>query len=534
MQGTQVSSKVKKAVMSIANKILKNTSADAVAKIVNIVSLMILTPIIYKYLGTELYGLWSISFILIDYTAFADFGIGQSFVKFVAEYYAKNDKASLNKILNVGFFFYMGICSLLFAAALLFIDPVITRLLKVPDTYFHIAKTSMLICYGSMMFSLVFSCFNGYLSGIQRMELTAVSQVASRSVNFMGAFVVIYLDFGVIGLAVNAGFSIMVMSAMCYYFSRKLFPEMRISIFLFERQMFKHMFNYGYKLQIITLINKVIQSGITTIISNIIGLSAVGYFNIAKRMLNFVILIPSFLFPSLTPAISELNSQNRIEEIRKLYLRCFKYISFIGSFVICGALTIFPSFIFIWLGSSEKEIVYTFYILLIGELASIVFTGVFTSVLRGTGELNLMLVRTLTRLVILASMLVSFIEPFGYYGILGAHALSNIAASIMFYIAFSRYNHLNPIKVFSKALLLPLSLGFALAGAAFLLIGIEESTRHAAIIRFFSSGICFSLIYLFCILRLTQYLDVAEVKFLSDKFYHLKTKFSNILHCIAW
>ena len=92
--------------MGISNRIIKNTGANAIGMFFHIAALAIITPLVFRYLGSQLYGLWSIVFVLSGYTTFVDFGIGQSYTKFIAEYNATGDNLNINKVLNTGFFFY--------------------------------------------------------------------------------------------------------------------------------------------------------------------------------------------------------------------------------------------------------------------------------------------------------------------------------------------------------------------------------------------------------------------------------------------
>jgi O-antigen/teichoic acid export membrane protein len=95
--------------MSVTNKIIKNTGANVIGRFLDMAILMVTTPITYHYLGHELFGIWSIIFVLTGYMAFMDFGIGQGFVRFIAEYHTRQDVQKINAILSMGLFFYLGL-----------------------------------------------------------------------------------------------------------------------------------------------------------------------------------------------------------------------------------------------------------------------------------------------------------------------------------------------------------------------------------------------------------------------------------------
>ena len=65
-------------------------------------------------LGTTLFGIWTLIYVVTSYTQLADFGLGRSIIKFVAEYDAKKDEVGLAEIINTSLMIYIMLGSIAF------------------------------------------------------------------------------------------------------------------------------------------------------------------------------------------------------------------------------------------------------------------------------------------------------------------------------------------------------------------------------------------------------------------------------------
>ncbi len=92
---------------TLSQKIIKNTIFGGTGRLWAILISLLLTPYIVSKLGIGRFGIWAIVSILIGYFGLVDFGVGTSYVKYIAEYHTKKDYQTINKIVNTGFVFYL-------------------------------------------------------------------------------------------------------------------------------------------------------------------------------------------------------------------------------------------------------------------------------------------------------------------------------------------------------------------------------------------------------------------------------------------
>src|SRR4030042_1346744 len=91
--------------MKYRDKLVKNSLFITLSRIIFIVCNLVLTPLIIRYIGLEKFGIWTLFSAMTSYFLLMDMGIGSSFVKYLAEYYAKKDIDKLNAVANTGFVF---------------------------------------------------------------------------------------------------------------------------------------------------------------------------------------------------------------------------------------------------------------------------------------------------------------------------------------------------------------------------------------------------------------------------------------------
>ena len=111
----------------------------------------ILTPYIIRHIGAERFGILAVAGVFTCYFGLFDFGIGASFVKYVAEFYAKKDAEKINQVISTGIFFYGVFAIVVLVLAVLLIKPLVI-FLKVPS-YLR-GEAGFVFFLGAVFFSI--------------------------------------------------------------------------------------------------------------------------------------------------------------------------------------------------------------------------------------------------------------------------------------------------------------------------------------------------------------------------------------------
>ena len=77
------------------------------------------TPIMLRILGQNEYGVYSLANSVISYLALLNFGMGQSIIRYVSQYRAKNQFDKVNKIISLFFLVFMFLAFIVLIAGII-------------------------------------------------------------------------------------------------------------------------------------------------------------------------------------------------------------------------------------------------------------------------------------------------------------------------------------------------------------------------------------------------------------------------------
>ncbi|MFA5644867.1 MAG: oligosaccharide flippase family protein [Candidatus Ratteibacteria bacterium] len=313
----------------IPEKIVRNTLFNGIGYLWSMLIALLLTPYIIQRIGIARYGIWATLSVLTGYFGLLDFGFGQSFERYIAEYYAKKDSTRINQTISVGITLYMLLGVLFLLAGIFFTNPLLS-LFRIPLSLYE--EASFLFQWGLIIFAFtnIFGVFSGVLRGFQRMDLTNSILIFSTTLNAIGVLFFLRSGFGLKGLVVN---QLLTSSASGFLFlasSFHIFPSLLLRPFCFTKNLFKKIASFSIK-RWVTMIEYIILFPTDKIIiSHFLGIHIVGFYQIgyllADRALSFIQLINS----ALIPASAELHAYKAHNRLQQLYFRSTKYLICLG------------------------------------------------------------------------------------------------------------------------------------------------------------------------------------------------------------
>ncbi|MGC9070864.1 MAG: lipopolysaccharide biosynthesis protein, partial [Elusimicrobiales bacterium] len=178
---------------SLSQKICRNTFFNAIGRLWGILVALVLTPYIIRHIGVERYGIWALVGVITGYFGLLDFGVGTSFVKYIAEFYAKRDYEKINQVVNTGFVFYTVFAILIIVLGFLFINPLLS-FFKIPPQMLNEVRFVFLL--GIIIFGVsnALSPFLAVQTGLQRMDITNKISIAVSIPTVLGT--VFFLEKG--------------------------------------------------------------------------------------------------------------------------------------------------------------------------------------------------------------------------------------------------------------------------------------------------------------------------------------------------
>lgn len=437
--------------------IFKNTIWNASGKLFSALAGLFLTYYIIKKIGIEKYGIYALITAAGGYFSLLDLGIGNSFVKYISEYKALNQYEKINKIIGCGFIFYF-LFALLILSVFFFGAEQIVNFLKIPGD-FKKEAISILIIYGAILsFSGLFSPFQAIVPAIERFDIVSSFSIFFSVLNLSGGVLFLEMGLGLYGLMLNS-LLIVILSGLVYlYTSFKLFPQLKVNFFSFEKEIFYLIFSYGGKLQI-TRLSSIIASHLEKIIiTRLVGLSYVGFYQIGNSLCEQVRNVPTLIVGALFPVFSRLSAIERKIELSEIYFRSVKYLAFI-TVLSLGFVAASAKFITnFWLGSNYLDSVRIIAIMAWGYMFNTVFGAVSSAVSQGIGRPDLQMRGAILNMFLNILFSFSLIYLFGFSGAAFGTAIPMTVA------AFYLMKILHPLLELNNRLFFKKTLSFFMAG----------------------------------------------------------------------
>jgi O-antigen/teichoic acid export membrane protein len=496
---------------STSKKIIKNTIFTSVGRFWGYALSFLLTPYIVHKIGIERFGIWAIANTAIHFFLFLDLGIGSSFVKYIAEYNTKKDYKRINEVINTGLIFSLFFCFCIFLISILLKNNVLT-LLKFSSELYGDVLIAFLGVLAVFIINYIFTVFKSTLYGLQRMDIVNIIYVIVSIPGTIGLILFLSLGFGLKGLIYNSiivALVTVISYAVCAY---RILPQMSIHPKFLSLEMFKKLWNFGFKVQIAGFSEFINHSLDKLLLGYFMNVTMVAFYQLGSRVASTTCSIPSTLLPAVEPASSELDAAEDTRALNSLYTRGTKYTVFLAFplsiFVISNALPIMH----FWMGDSGYEKSALAIQILTMGYSFVLVNSIGRLMARGMGVPQYEMFSSLIILGLNISLSIILIILYGFVGALIGTSVSAIVGSVFFMHRFHKHIK-RPIRSFLRGVYLKPVFACVFAFFASLVVnllfhflGFSPSGRVGYFVYLGLRGVVFSGAYLLCIF-VVKYLD---------------------------
>jgi O-antigen/teichoic acid export membrane protein len=329
-------------------KIVRNTVSNSLSFAFLFATNLFLLPFIVHQLGDVYYGnIWVILGALTAYMGLIDLGTGMAFVKFISEYYTKDDRTSLLQVVNTGIAFYLVVGAFLMLVTWI-AGEAILGLVGVPpgimqDAIF-VLRVGMLV----FVIANVVSPLTSVLVGIQRMDINSYIAIATQTISIVGTIFVLLSGYGVRGLILNNLVVVSLNAACLTWFAFRLVPALRLGAQHCRISMIRRFLGYGANLQVSKLAQVILFQTDRILCLRLFGASMATYYDIGARLNSAGRAVGFLSVSALVPAVAELDALQHGDKIMTLYRRGSKYIAIVASFLFLFIGIFAPQIIRVW------------------------------------------------------------------------------------------------------------------------------------------------------------------------------------------
>ena len=420
----------------ISRLIARNTVFNLIGRFVYLVGWTLVTPFMLHRLGAERFGVWSLLTVISGLYITFDFGLSSALTKFVAEFHAARDRASLRTTLTLGAALYGGL-ALVGVIAIVTARPWLLDFFHVAPALRDEARSALAVAAIAYGFLNASALLSSVLSGLHRIDLANRIAIVTTLLQLAGVCVVLARGGGVTAIMLVTGGALALSTVLAALTIRRLDPEIGFG-WTGIAPLWGRMRGFGVALQIINL-GVLAQFQLDKLLfGRFLSLAAVTSYELGYRVAFAVWSLPALMLPALLPAISHLDASGDRERVRRLYRRASRYV-FAAAFPLAAALVALGQPLYAaWLGPGHDDAALAA-AALGGFLGVNALTGVGSAVARGVGRPDLEARYHLLAMALHVPLSLVLIPRFGFAGGLMSLVVSGIAGSLYFLLAFHRF-----------------------------------------------------------------------------------------------
>ncbi len=369
----------------------RNVMATIVARMVNMARGVCLVPFLLAHIGLEAYGIWTTIFILVTYVGLTTMGVSNVYIKYVAEFHARREYDKANALLSTGLAVTIPLCAAIFLCFLLgwnWFAP----WLHLPPAHASDGKEAVLIVLGIFLSSIAFNAFGDMLTGTQQIASTQVFLTISIVAEFVLIVVLVRAGRGIRGLAEAYLARTVINDGLTWWWAHRTIPWLRLSPRRVHRDSLRYVVHFGGLVQLQSML-AIVQVSMDRLAGlMLIGASAAGLLDVAKKWPTSLSSIPTAFFAALLPAASHVDAASDrttwLSNLQQLYLNGARYSNLCtAAFSSAMAFWALP-ILHVWLGPAlpMRDSLVPLFVVFSIAMQFHMLTGPGTSIFRGMGR----------------------------------------------------------------------------------------------------------------------------------------------------
>lgn len=307
----------------VSGKFNRNVAMIIAARIVNMARGVLLVPFLLAHIGLQAYGIWTTAFILASYIGITTMGFSSVYMKYAAEFQARREFDRVNSLLSTGLAITVPLCSAIFIA-FYFGWNWYAPWLHLPPAHAADGREAILIVLGVFLSSIAFNGFGDVLAGCQQIAPTQVFLILSLLVELALILLLVSHGRGIRGLAEAYLVRTIVNDGLTIWWARRKLDWLHLSPRLVRRDSIGYVVHFGGMVQFQSILDIFLNSIERVAALGLIGVTAAGLMDVAKKWQNAFSSVPMAFFYALLPAASHVDAASsgaeRKGNLRKLYL----------------------------------------------------------------------------------------------------------------------------------------------------------------------------------------------------------------------
>jgi O-antigen/teichoic acid export membrane protein len=301
-------------------RLVANVGASFMGQFSTAVVGLLLTPILVRQLGNELYGLWILAGSILGVAGVLELGVSSAVVKYVAQYEAWEDHQASREAVSTALAIHLvlGVLAAVVVALLgtLGLERLGIHPASIPD-----ARLTLMIVAFTLGLSFPLDLLGALLLGYQRYDLANLVNVGSTLAAAMASAAVVWLGGGLVGLAVVNLVASTAGNLLKLALARSIAPHLYLSARLVRRSRLHEIFRFSLWLFLFKLAIRSFYHADAILIGFFLSATAITPYNIGMKLAGFIGFLSGPMVSVFFPLSSSLHSRYDEAGLHKLLIQ---------------------------------------------------------------------------------------------------------------------------------------------------------------------------------------------------------------------
>jgi O-antigen/teichoic acid export membrane protein len=341
----------------IRQRVLRGSLANYAGRIVGTGTWFFITPFVLHHLGQTGFGLWVLAAALIGYGSLVELGITGAVTKYVAEFRAQDQTATLEALLGTALVLY-ALLGLIVGVLTLLLIPLADGLLGAAGLDAATGRAYVVLVGLTIAVTIPCLLSQAVLSGLHRYDLVSLGATLGALFSAAATVLALLAGAGLLGAVAINLLTTLVVQAINQWNLQRCAPQLRIDWRHASRPMARHVAGYSWSI-LVGRVAKRLKSRTDEIeVAAFMPLSAVAPYALAHRLSELAQTLADQFLRVLLPVASELDAEADTARLRQLYLTSSRLALAILVPLGCSVILLGRPMLTVWVGGEYADASY--------------------------------------------------------------------------------------------------------------------------------------------------------------------------------
>lgn len=338
----------KKLNLTSGTLLTKNALYNIFSQITPILIGILTIPILIKQLGTEVFGVLTIAWMVIGFFSIFDLGIGRAITVFCSDRLVTKEQSEIPEILWTALSILAVFGILTSITILLTADQIVLRLFNVSKLLREETIEVVMILAVTIPLLICSGCMLNFLASYQKFNLISIVRTVIGSITFIGPLIVLSftnsLTLICFSLALAKLIEFLIYAYLCTKVNSNIWSARKISKFYIGP-----LLSYGGWMTVSNIVGALMNYADRFFVAAILTTAAVAYYVTPSDLIVRFMIVPGAIVGVLFPAFCAAYKRDK-ENIIYLFNRGIKFTIILVFPVIIIVTTLSREFLSLWLG----------------------------------------------------------------------------------------------------------------------------------------------------------------------------------------